>query len=85
MTMNRTIIQEAAPASHRGRILAVFQMGVLGGGPIGALISGFLIELWGPQNAVLLPAAGMIVMLLLACLFSPIWSLRSPVVSAAAD
>lgn len=85
MTMNRTIIQESAPASHRGRILAVFQMGVLGGGPIGALISGFLIELWGPQNAVLLPAAGMIVMLLLVCLISPIWSLRSPAVSAAAD
>lgn len=85
MTMNRTIIQESAPASHRGRILAVFQMGVLGGAPIGAFLSGFYVEWWGPQNAVLLPAAAMLLMLVLACLATPIWSIRSLAVSAAAD
>lgn len=85
MTMNRTIIQESAPASHRGRILAVFQMGVLGGAPVGAFLSGFYVEWWGPQNAVLLPAAGMLVMLALACLATPIWGIQSPSASAAAD
>ncbi len=85
MTMNRTIIQESAPASHRGRILAVFQMGVLGGAPIGAFLSGFYVEWWGPQNAVLLPAAGMLIMLVLACLATPIWGIRSPAASAAAN
>ena len=85
MTMNRTLIQEAAPASHRGRILAVFQMGVLGGAPIGAFLSGFYVEWWGPQNAVLLPAVGMLLMLVLACLATPIWGMRSHAASAAAD
>lgn len=85
MTMNRTLIQEAAPASHRGRILAVFQMGVLGGAPIGAFLSGFYVEWWGPQNAVLLPAAGMLLMLALACVATPIWGMRSHAASGAAD
>lgn len=85
MTMNRTIIQESAPASHRGRILAVFQMGVLGGAPIGAFLSGFYVEWWGPQNAVLLPSAAMLLMLLAACLLTPIWTIRPPQASAAAD
>ena len=85
MTMNRTIIQESAPASHRGRILAVFQMGVLGGAPVGAFLSGFYVEWWGPQNAVMLPSAAMLAMLALACLATPIWSIRSQAASAAAD
>ena len=77
MTMNRTIIQESAPASHRGRILAVFQMGVLGGAPIGAFLTGFYVEWWGPQFAVLLPSAGMLLMLALAYALTPIWSISS--------
>ncbi|MEQ9520513.1 MAG: MFS transporter [Parvibaculum sp.] len=77
MTMNRTIIQESAPPSHRGRILAIFQMGVLGGAPIGAFVSGFYVEWLGPQNAVLIPSALMMAMLLLACAFTPIWSIVS--------
>ncbi len=77
MTMNRTIIQESAPASHRGRILSVFQMGVLGGAPIGAFMSGYYIEWWGPQNAVLAPSIAILGMLALACLLTPIWSIRS--------
>lgn len=77
MTMNRTIIQESAPPSHRGRILAIFQMGVLGGAPIGAFFSGFYVEWFGAQNAVLIPSALMMVMLLLACALTPIWGLAS--------
>ena len=77
MTMNRTIIQESAPPSHRGRILAIFQMGVLGGAPIGAFFSGFYVEWLGPQNAVLIPSVFMMVMLLLVCAFTPIWSLAT--------
>ena len=85
MTMNRTIIQESAPASHRGRILSVFQMGVLGGAPIGAFLCGLYIEWWGPQIAVVVPSVGMLIMLALACLLTPIWSIRSLSHDAASD
>ncbi|MEQ9144303.1 MAG: MFS transporter [Parvibaculaceae bacterium] len=85
MTMNRTIIQESAPPTHRARVLAVFQMGVLGGAPIGAFLSGFYIEWFGPHIAVLIPSAGMLVMLMLACAATPIWSIRTLATAAASD
>ena len=41
---SRTIFQEHAPAAYRGRVLAAYQLGFTGGGPIGAFASGFVIS-----------------------------------------
>ncbi len=67
MNMGRTMIQEATPAALRGRVLALYQLGFIGGAPIGALALGFLAAAVGPQNAMLgAAAAGAIVVASLA-------------------
>ncbi|HEY4345444.1 MAG TPA: MFS transporter [Parvibaculum sp.] len=72
MTMGRTIVQLAAPASHRARVLALYQLGFSGGAPIGSLIMGFLVGWLGIHHAVLVPAAIMVGIVGLLFL-SPIW------------
>ena len=56
LNMGRTMIQQATPPALRGRVLALFQLGFIGGAPIGALALGFVAGAVGPQNAML--AAG---------------------------
>ncbi len=41
---SRTLVQEAAPPEARGRVLAAYQVGFVGGGPIGTLLAGFVAE-----------------------------------------
>lgn len=60
MAMSRTILQEAAPASHRARILSIFSLANLGGMPLGALLMGYSAEYWGIQGAVLVAMAGIL-------------------------
>ena len=73
ITQGRTLIQVAAPVSHRARILSLFQLGLMGGAPIGALLIGYLAALTGPRAAAVYPAACML--LILAALFvrSRLW------------
>ena len=35
------------PATHRARILSLFQLGLIGGAPVGALLIGYLVALAG--------------------------------------
>ncbi|HBA41877.1 MAG TPA: hypothetical protein DCZ07_02780 [Alphaproteobacteria bacterium] len=76
MVMGRTLVQAAAPADHRGRVLSIFQLGYMGGAPIGALLIGFAIDRIGPINAILIPTIGMIVLILIARYMSGVWDLR---------
>jgi MFS family permease len=56
---SRTLVQEAAPPEQRGRVLAVYQLGFVGSGPIGMLLTGFLCDTFGPLNALRISAVGM--------------------------
>ncbi len=73
MTQGRTIVQLAARDSHRARILALFQLGFMGGAPIGALVMGYLAGLVGPRPAAVYPAGAMILVLLLLLFRSGLW------------
>jgi MFS family permease len=77
MTQSRTVIQIVAPATHRARLMSLFQLGLGGGGPIGALVTGTVCSIWGLQVSLLLPAGAM--MLLIAAIFlrSRLWSMRT--------
>ncbi len=77
MTQSRTVIQIVAPATHRARLMSLFQLGLGGGGPIGALVTGTICSIWGLQVSLLLPAGAM--MLLIAAIFlrSRLWSMRT--------
>ncbi len=63
MTMSRTIVQLAAPPSHRARVLSIFQLGFAGGGPVGAFAMGFLIQGTDVHTAALVPAGIMVLVL----------------------
>ena len=47
LTQGRTILQIVAPPTHRARLMSLFQLGIGGGGPIGAFIAGS----WRPCSA----------------------------------
>lgn len=76
MTMGRTIVQMAAPATHRARVLALYQLGFSGGAPIGSLLMGFTVGGLGVHAATLVPACIM-VLILTVMFFSPIWSYQA--------
>ena len=59
MAMARTIMQERAPEGQRGRVMGISAFSFMGAGPIGALGSGFLVEEFGPQAALVIAGAGM--------------------------
>jgi len=74
MNMSRTIVQMAAPDSHRARILAFYQLGFSGGGPIGSLTMGFLVGQLGLRTAPLVPFLMMTGILIAVVLFTSLWS-----------
>jgi len=60
LTQARTIVQMAASAARRGRLLATYQLAITGAAPVGAAVMGYLSGLAGPRRAVLWPAAAML-------------------------
>jgi MFS family permease len=58
-----TLVQSAAPETHRARILSLFQLGLMGGAPVGALLIGYLAALTGPRGAAVYPAGCMLLVL----------------------
>lgn len=77
MTQGRTIVQIAAPPSHRARILSLFQLGFMGGAPIGALVVGFLADLTDIHTACIPPALVMLCLLAFLRLRSALWAHRA--------
>jgi MFS family permease len=73
MTQARTLVQAAAPETHRARILSLFQLGLMGGAPVGALLIGYLTALTGPRGAVVYPATCMLLVLAGLLLRSGLW------------
>lgn len=79
MTMSRTIMQEQAPDAQRGRVMSFFAFSFMGAGPIGALLCGYLVELFGPRVALLSAAGAMLCVIVAIGLVSRIWSLEGHV------
>lgn len=77
LTQGRTILQIVAPPTHRARLMALFQLGLGGGGPIGAFIAGSLAAVLGLKLAMVLPAIAMAAMIAMVLAFSRIWSMRT--------
>jgi MFS family permease len=77
MTQSRTVLQIMAPPSHRARLLSLFQLGLGGGGPIGAFIAGSIGAVWGVRTALLVPACVMLLAIAVIVLRSRLWSMRT--------
>src|SRR5258708_26754769 len=56
MTQSRTVVQIVPPPTHRARLMSLFHLGLGGGGPIAALLTGTICALWGVKVAPLPPA-----------------------------
>ncbi len=76
MTMSRAIVQEAAPDTHRARIMSVYSLGMMGGMPIGSLLLGWCVGQFGAREAVLVPVCGMAITVTLLLLTSRLWRVR---------
>ncbi len=77
MTQSRAVVQEFAEPHMRARLIAAFQLGSMGGGPIGAVLTGILIQYLGPQDAVLVPAGLMVILWLSIFFLTPLWKMES--------
>ena len=77
MSQSRSIVQAAAVGPMRGRILAGFQMGMMGGGPLGSLLIGFVIQWLGVLDAVLVPVVCMAALWVTVFFTTPLWRLEA--------
>jgi MFS family permease len=77
MNMSRSLVQAAASPRHRARILAIYQLGFIGGTPIGAILIGFLVQRYGIFDAMLWPVVAMAAVWIAALLLSPLWQLEA--------
>ena len=77
-TLSRTIVQESAEPEFRARILSVYSLGLIGSAPIGAIVLGNIIEIFGTLEALLPAMLVSIVLFIYGVFFSPVWSYISP-------
>ncbi len=77
LTQSRTIVQIVAPPTHRARLMSLFQLGLGGGGPIGALLAGSIASVWGTKAALMIPAFAMMAMIAVILARSRLWSMRT--------
>ena len=77
-TLARSIVQESASVQYRARILSVYSLGFIGSAPIGALMLGWMIDMFGTLNA-LLPAIFIsFALFLYGVFFSDVFNYESP-------
>ncbi len=75
MSMSRTILQERAPPSHQSRVMAALSLTTVGGGPVGALITGLVVAAVGVRWATLMPVLGVTAITLAVLATHDIWHL----------
>jgi MFS family permease len=74
---SRTLFQEIAPATHRARVLSVYNLGLMGAGTLGALLAGFLAGALGPLGAFLTCGCGMLLFVGIALGFTDLRHIES--------
>jgi len=76
ISLSRAVVQENAPAEMMARIMSVYQLGLFGGMPAGAAMMGFVVAAFGPRESVIIPMAGLAIVLIIIAVFTPILSVR---------
>jgi hypothetical protein len=77
LTQGRTVLQIVAPSTYRARVMSLYQLGLGGGGPIGAFMAGSLAAVLGLKLAMVLPSLAMAVLIGLVLVRSRVWSMRT--------
>ena len=73
MSMARTLMQELANDSVRGRVMAFFSVSLMGAGPIGALLSGTLVKAIGVHATLLSVSIAMALVLVWSTVATELW------------
>ena len=76
IAMSRSIVQDAAPKEKLARVLSIYQLGFMAGAPFGAALMGLLGDIFGPQKITIVPAGGMILLILWMVFFTPVWNMK---------
>jgi len=76
ITLSRAVVQENAPSDKVARVMSVYQLGLFGGMPIGALMMGYVVAELGPRTAAFIPMAGLLLVLVVIAVFTPILKVR---------
>ncbi len=61
IAMSRAIVQETAPPGALARVLSVYQLGFVGGSPIGAVAMGLLVQHFDARTGAFIAMAGVLV------------------------
>lgn len=76
IAMSRSIVQDSAPKEKLARVLSIYQLGFMAGAPFGAALMGALVDLFGPQKIAIVPAGGMIALIVWMVFFTPVWNMK---------
>lgn len=76
IAMSRSIVQDSAPKEKLARVLSIYQLGFMAGAPFGAALMGALVDLFGPQKIAIVPAGGMIALIVWMIFFTPVWNMK---------
>ena len=76
--LSRTIVQEASETVFLARILSVYNIGLMGSIPVGAIIIGYVIEQYGTMSAMIPGMFLSALVFLYGILFTNLSSYRSP-------
>lgn len=76
IAMSRSIVQDSAPKQKLARVLSIYQLGFMAGAPFGAALMGALVDLFGPQKIAIVPAGGMILLIVWMVFFTPVWNMK---------
>lgn len=80
MPMSRTLMQELAPPAQRSRVMSFYALSFMGAGPLGTLLCGYLAQLFGPQMAIVICGALMLLVVLVMALTTQLWQSESDVI-----
>jgi MFS family permease len=76
MVLTRSIIQAAAPAQFRARVLSVFQLAQTIGSLIGPFLLGWIIHTYGVLDAMLAVPCWVLLLWAIFSATTPVWSFR---------
>ena len=83
--MSRGIVQEAAPPALLARVLSIYQLGFMGGAPLGAALLGVIVDHAGPNLVILVPSIGMLSLIAYMFFFTPIWKMGAHQIGTAPE
>ncbi len=76
LNASRTLFQEAAPETHRARVLSVYNLGFMGAGAVGMPLAGAMTRALGPHGTFRVSALAMLGFLALVALTTEIRKVR---------